>query len=441
MVSRRLVRGIADILDGIAELTAVRPFPRSTHTSSTLRAKARELDARDPLAPLRERFYCDPDVLYFDGNSLGLLSRDAEAALLRALDQWRRLAARAWLQASPPWVDYGERLGDRVAALVGAEPGEVVVTGSTTVNLHHLVAALYRPDETRHVIVAAATEFPSDLHALTGQIVLRGRDPGRSLRLIHPREGGLIEEADIESATGRDTSLLVLSAIHFRTSQRFEMARLTRHAQAAGARVIWDLSHAVGVAPVELNRIGADAAFWCHYKYLHAGPGAVGGLYLNRRHHGIRPALPGWWGQTTEAKFEMSGRHAPAPGAAAWQIGTIPILAAAPLWGALDVVEAAGIGRIREKSMALTSFLIECVDRVLPEQMRVGSPRDPERRGGHVALECLGDAPAILTRLESRGVVADYRPPNVLRLTPAPLTTRFEDVVRMVEVIGKEYTK
>lgn len=218
------------------------------------------------------------------------------------------------------------------------------------------------------------------------------------------------------------------------------MDRLTLAARAAGARVIWDLSHAVGSVPVELNRIGADAAFWCHYKYLHAGPGAVGGLYLNRRHHGIRPALPGWWGQTTEAKFEMSGRHAPAPGAAAWQIATIPILAAAPLWGAMDIIEAAGIDRIRAKSVTLTSFLIECVDTLLPERatgVRVASPRDPERRGGHVAVACPGDTAVMPSMLASRGVVADYRPPNILRLTPAPLTTSFEEIVRVVEVLGE----
>jgi kynureninase len=204
--------------------------------------------------------------------------------------------------------------------------------------------------------------------------------------------------------------------------------------------VIWDLSHAVGSVPVELRRIDADAAFWCHYKYLHAGPGAVGGLFLNQRHHDMRPALPGWWGQTTEVKFEMSGRHAPAAGAAAWQIGTIPILAAAPLWGALDVIEAAGIGRIREKSVALTSFLVECIDALLPERetgVRIASPRDPIRRGGHVAVECAGDTAEMPDTLAARGVVADYRPPNILRLTPAPLTTRFEDVVRVIEVVGE----
>jgi len=407
-------------------------------TRAKLRATANELDARDPLASFRDRFFCDPATLYFDGNSLGLLSRDAERSLLRALDQWKQLAARAWLEADPPWVEYGERLGARVAALVGAAPDEVVVTGSTTVNLHHLAAAFYRPDGTRHAIVAAATEFPSDLHALAGQIVLQGHDPKRSLRLIHPGPEGVIEEEDIESALGPDTSLLVLSAILFRSGQRFDMARLTRAAQAAGARVIWDLSHAVGSIPVELSRIDADAAFWCHYKYLHAGPGAVGGLYLNRRHHDMRPALPGWWGQTTEAKFEMSGRHAPAPGAAAWQIGTIPILAAAPLWGALDLIESAGIDRIREKSVALTTFLIECVDALLPEratEVRIASPRDPERRGGHVAVACPGETAVMPDTLASRGVVADYRPPNLLRLTPAPLTTRFEDVVRVVEAL------
>lgn len=409
-------------------------------TGKDLRAKARALDARDPLAPFRERFFCDPATLYFDGNSLGLLSRDAEQTLLRSLDQWKRLAARAWLEADPPWVEYGERLGARVAALVGAAPDEVVVTNSTTVNLHHLLAAFYRPGENRHVIVAAATEFPSDLHALAGQIALHGRDPDHSLRRIHPRDNGVIEEEDIESALGPDTSLLVLSAILFRSGQWFDTMRLTRAAHDAGVRVIWDLSHAVGSVPVELSRIDADAAFWCHYKYLHAGPGAVGGLYLNRRHHDMGPALPGWWGQTTGAKFEMSSRHAPAPGAAAWQIGTIPILAAAPLWGALDIIEAAGMERIREKSVALTSFLIECMDALLPERetgVRVASPRDAKRRGGHVAVACAGDTAVMPDTLAARGVVADYRPPNILRLTPAPLTTRFEEVARVVEVLGE----
>lgn len=402
--------------------------------------QARRLDGADPLATLYDRFYHPPDAVYLDGNSLGLLSRDAERSILRALAEWKRLGVGGWLDGDRPWAHYGERLGARLAGLVGAQPSEVVVTGSTTANLHHLVCGLYAPTETRHVIVVDALNFPSDLHAIKGQVALRGRDPGTSLRIVRSRDGNLIEEEDVEAALGPDVALLLLPAVLYRSSQWLDIPRLTRAAHEAGAVVAWDLSHAIGAVPLALTDAGADMAFWSTYKYLHAGPGSIAGLYIHGRHHGVKPALPGWWGQTLERKFEMLPDHVPAAGAAGWQIGTIPVLSAAPLWGALDIVEEAGMDRIREKSVGLTSFLIDAVDALLPEEetgVRVATPRDPERRGGHVALSCPRGAGELLRGLEARGIVVDFRPPDILRLAPSPLSTRYQDVWRAVSVLAK----
>ena len=399
--------------------------------------RARALDAADVLAPFRDRFHIPPETIYLDGNSLGLLSKDAEQALLRALDEWRRLGVGGWLDGNPPWVHYGEELGARVAKLIGAEPDEVVVTESTTVNLHHLLATFYRPRADRHVIVADPLNFPSDLHALNGQLLLQGRDLDRSLRLVPSHDGWTIEEADVEAALGPDVSILLLPAVLYRSGQWLDMQRLTNAAHAQGALVIWDLSHAVGAVPVELDAVDADGAIWCHYKYLHAGPGATGGLFVRRRHHGLKPALPGWWGQTLDRKFEMDPVHEPAPGAARWQIGTIPVLSTAPLYGALDVIEKATIRSIREKSVGLTSFLIECLDEQLPtgSDARIVSPIDAARRGGHVGVQCPGRASLLAGKLEQRGVVVDIRPPDLIRLTPSPLTATYEEVWKAVSIL------
>jgi kynureninase len=399
--------------------------------------RARARDAADPLASFRDRFHLPPKTIYLDGNSLGLLSKDSERALLNVLDEWKRLGVGGWLDGDPPWAHYGEELGARVAKLIGAEPDEVVVTESTTVNLHHLTATLYRPDRNRHVIVADPLNFPSDLHAVKGQLLLRGRDPDRSLRLVPSQDGWTIDEGRVEAALGPDVSLLVLPAVLYRSGQWLDMRRLTKAAHEHGALAIWDLSHAVGAVPVELDAVDADGAIWCHYKYLHAGPGATGGIFVRRRHHGLTPALPGWWGQTLARKFEMDPVHQPAPGAARWQIGTIPVLATAPLRGALDLIEAATMHRVREKSVGLTSFLIECLDELLPSGsgVRIVSPRDPARRGGHVAVQCPGRAATLEGNLKERGVVVDVRPPDLLRLAPAPLTTTYEEVWTAVTIL------
>jgi kynureninase len=395
-------------------------------------AAAREKDAADPLSDLRDRFSL-PDDCYMDGNSLGPLSEDAVAALDRAVDQWRDLAIRGWTDADPDWFSYGERLGGRLAPLVGAREAEVVVANSTTVNIHTLVGTFYDPDRGSKVVVDAL-DFPTDHYAVRARLRARGRDPDEALRVVESRDGRTIETADVLDAIDDDVGLVFLPSVLYRSGQLFDVETITRAAHDAGALVGFDLAHSVGVVPHHLADVGVDFAVWCHYKYLNAGPGATAGLYVNERHFGTTPALAGWWGNDKETQFEMRLTYEPAPDAGAFQIGTVPILAAAPLDGALDVLaDAGGVEPVREKSLALTDYLIDLVDERLPG-CTVGTPRAPSRRGGHVAVEH-PEAERLSMALRDAGCVVDYRPPNVVRVCPAPLYTRFEDVWHVVDRI------
>ncbi len=399
-------------------------------------AYAEELDRVDPLAGFRERFYVQPGALYFDGNSLGLLSRDAEAAVLRALDEWKTLGIEGWMGAPTPWYYLGEELGKRSAPLIGADPAEVVVTGTTTVNLHNLVATFYRPEGARRKIVATALDFPSDLYALRSQIALRGGDPDRDLVLVESRDGRTVEEDDLIAALGDETAMLLLPAVLYRSGQLFDIARLTAAAHAHGAVAGFDCCHSIGAVPHEFDRWEVDFACWCNYKYLNNGPGGTGGLYVNRRHFGRAPGLAGWWGSHKERQFDMASTFDQAPDAGAWQISTVPLLSSAPLSGSLAIFAEAGMGRVREKSLAQTRYLMELMaaNGLLdaPYGYGIGTPQEDARRGGHVAVEH-ADGPRIVKALKARGVVPDFRQPNVIRLAPIALYTTYSDVWHVVQ--------
>ncbi len=397
---------------------------------------AAELDRADPLAPFRERFYLPPGGLYFDGNSLGLLSRDAEAAVLRVLDEWKRRAIDGWLSGPLPWYHFGEELGRLSAPLVGAAPDEVVVTGTTTVNLHNLVATFYRPAGARRKIVACALDFPSDLYALRSQLALRGADPEADLVLVPGRDGRMVEEADIVAALTDETALLVLPAVLYRSGQLLDVAGLTAAAHARGALAGWDCCHSIGAVPHHFDEWGVDFAFWCNYKYLNNGPGGTGGLYVGRRHFGRTPGLAGWWGSHKERQFDLATRFDPAPGAGAWQISTVQVLSSAPLHGSLRMFAEAGIAAVRAKSLALTRYLIDLLDgsglTAPPYGYAIGTPREDARRGGHVAVEH-PEGVRIVKALKARGVVPDFRPPDIIRLAPIALYTSFADVWQVVQ--------
>lgn len=404
----------------------------------TTEAHALTLDAADALAPFRERFYLPPDTIYLDGNSLGLLSRDAETATLAALDAWKQLGVRGWLEAEPPWFTIGEQLGASLAPLVGAGPDEVVATGTTTVNLHALIATFYQPAGERRRIVATGLDFPSDVYALGSQIRLRGGDPVRDLVLVPSRDGRTVAEDDLIAAMTDDVALVLLPSVLYRSGQLLDLARLTAAARQRGIPIGFDCAHSVGVVPHQFDEWGVDFAFWCTYKYLNAGPGSVGALYVNRRHFGATPGLAGWWGYQKERQFDMRHEWEGAAGAGAWQISTPPILATAPLLGSLQIFAEAGMDAIRAKSLAQTDYLITLLEAsglTGPEfGYQIGTPRQPDRRGGHVAVEHAA-GPQIARALKARGVVPDFRPPNVIRLAPVPLYTSYTELWRVANYL------
>ncbi|XVH31276.1 kynureninase [Haloferacaceae archaeon DSL9] len=411
------------------------------HDSDLDREAARERDDADDLAAFRERFAVREDERYMDGNSLGLLSEEAAATLDRVVEEWKRLAVRGWTDADPPWFECGERLGERLAPLVGANPDEVVAANSTTVNIHTLIGTFYdrllaeSPAEPPAVLVNDL-DFPTDHYAIRAQLRQRGVDPDEKLRLVESRDGRTIAAADVRSAleTRDDVGIVFMPSVLYRSGQLLDVEAIADAAHDHEAFVGFDCAHSVGVVPHELSALDVDFAVWCSYKYLNAGPGAIGGLYVNERHFDATPALAGWWGHDKATQFEMNPTFTAAASAGGWQIGTVPVLSAAPLEGALSVVTDAGIEAIREKSLALTDLLIDLVETRLDDQFTIGTPREPDRRGGHVAIEH-PDADRLSRALRDRGVVVDYRPPNVVRVCPAPLYTRFVDVWDVVEIL------
>jgi kynureninase len=393
---------------------------------------ARMLDAANPLAASHEQFV-SYDGLYMDGNSLGLPPKQALDALDRVTAEWQHLAIEAWTEGEQPWFSYAERLGDRLAPLVGAAPESVVVANATTINIHTLVGTFYEPAGERTKIVVDELNFPTDTYAIRSQLRLRGLDPDDHLRVVESRDGRTIETADVVDAIDETVALVFVPSVLYRSGQRLDLATIAAATERHGIPFGVDLAHSVGVVDHDLGAIDVDFAVWCHYKYCNAGPGAPAGLYVDPVHHGRLPALAGWWGHDKETQFAMRPTFTPADSAGAWQIGTPPVLSMAPLDGALDVIEAAGIEEIRATSVALTEYLIALVD-ALPDELgyEIGTPRDAVCRGGHVALEH-DNAAQVSEALRDRGVIVDFRPPNVVRICPAPLYTSYEDVRRVVE--------
>ncbi len=413
-----------------------------------LQRKARRLDSQDPLSAFRERFHLPPGIIYLDGNSLGLLPRDAEDALYRVLHAWKDLGVRGWLEADPAWFTLAESLGARCAALVGAAPDEVVMSGTTTVNIHALAHTFYRPQGRRTKIVADELDFPSDVYALKSLLRLRGLDPSEHLILVPSRDGRTLEEAEIASCFDDSVALVFLPSVLYRSGQLLDLEWLTRRARERAIPIGFDCSHSVGAIPHEFDLWGVDFAVWCSYKYLNGGPGATAFLYVNRAHFGREPALAGWFGSDKEKQFDMSLEFEPAPSSGRWQISSPSILSAAPLIGSLAVFREAGMSVIREKSLQLTGFLIELVDGLLSSAaygFSIGTPREEKRRGGHLAI-IHPEGMRISAVLRSRGIIPDFRPPDIIRVAPVALYNTFTELWELARhlrdiVEGREFER
>ena len=379
-------------------------------------------------ARLRDEFHRPPGQVYLDGNSLGLLNRRSEAEVLRVLAAWATQGIGAWSDAG--WIDLAERTAAQLAPLLGASPASIALTAQTTLNLHQLLATLYDPTHpTRRVIVADALNFASDAHAIASHLKLRGADPGTHLRWVRSRDGFTLRQEDILAMLTDEVQVLVLPSVLYVSGQLLDVAALTAAARARGILVGWDLAHSVGAVPHALEADGVDFAFWCNYKYLNAGPGAIGGLFLHPRHHDRPPGLAGWWGVRGDQRFRLDREHVPAVGAARLHVGTPPILSLAPLGGSLELfAEAGGIDAVRARSLELSTHLLERAENELASHgFSVVTPRPAAERGGHIAL-AHPSAGQICPALRAAGVVPDYRHPAVLRLAPSAFYNTHEDV-------------
>ena len=389
------------------------------------------LDKADPLAPFRERFYLLPDTIYMDGNSLGLLSKDAEKSLLDTLEAWKTKAVGGWFEGDRPWLDSAEEIGALAAGMMGADADQVIHSATTTVNIHALVASLYRPEGRRVKILADELNFPTDIYALKGQLEMKGRDWRKDLVLAPSTDGRTLDEKTIAALFTEEVALAWLPSVLYRSGQILDMAYLTEKAHANGVVIGFDCCHSAGIVPHELDSWGVDFAVWCGYKYLNSGPGGSAFLYVNRRHFDREPVLTGWFGNRRETMFEMSQDFDSRPDAGKWQISSPGILGSSTLHGSLAMINEAGIDNIRNKSLTMTSYLISLLDEHLaepPYDFRIGTPRQAKRRGGHVAVERHSRADKICEALITRGVVPDFRPPNVIRICPSPLYGTFHEV-------------
>lgn len=393
------------------------------------------LDAMDPLATLRDNFHVPPGIIYMLGNSLGLMPKKAEVAARCVLDEWRDLGIGGWLEGTPPWFYLAERNGEAAAGLVGASPDEVICTGTTTFNVHSLVSTFYRPRAGKTKIIGCALDFPTDIYALKSQVGLRGLDWREHLVLISGDHRGIVDEDKIIAAMNEDVSIAQLPSVLYRSGQLLDIERLTTAAKKRGIVIGFDCSHSAGVVPHRFDEWDVDYAVWCGYKYLCGGPGAPGFIYLNKKHFAREPGLAGWFGYVKDRQFELNVDFEHQRSAGGWQVSSPGIIAAAAMAGALEIVNEAGIKQIREKSLRMGEYLMYLVDELLsdpPYRFNILTPRDEARRGGHIALTREEAALRIKETLYLRSVVADFRPPNVIRLAPSPLFNTYHDIWTVV---------
>jgi kynureninase len=426
---------------------------------------ARRRDTADPLRAYRERFALPRDesgkpTLFLCGHSLGLMPLAARQLVQEELDDWARLAVLGHEHARRPWIPYHENLTAGLMHLTGAQANEVIAMNSLTVNLHLMLASFYRPAGKRTRILIETGAFSSDRHAVTSQLAWHGLDTaGHLIELTPPAGTDTIPEEAIEACLerhGAEIALVLWPGVQFRTGQAFDLERIARAARRAGCVVGFDLAHSIGNMPLALHEYAADFAIWCSYKYLNAGPGAIGGCFVHERHlleespanQGASPAaagatqpphLMGWWGHEEKTRFRMESQFRSAPGIAGWQISNPPILAAAPLIASLAIFQEARIERLRAKSIELTGFLEVLIERLGPDA-RCITPREVSARGCQISVRITGSpgrGRRVFDKLGARGVVCDWRDPDVIRVAPVPLYNTFEDVFRFSDQLAQ----
>jgi len=412
---------------------------------------AKQLDAQDSLHVFREKFHLPANrsgepLIYFAGNSLGLMPKTAKQIVEQELEDWARLGVDAHLKAKTPWYSYHETLREPAARLVGAQPIEVISMNSLTVNLHLMMATFYRPTKARFKILMEDPAFPSDTYAIKTQIIHHGLDPKDALILARPRSGEFTvrteEILDLLEKHADELAVVLIGGVNFFTGQLFDIPTITAAAREHGIIVGVDLAHAIGNVPLSLHDWNVDFAVWCSYKYLNAGPGAVAGAFVHERHatNTNLARLAGWFGNDPNTRFRMhlEPEFIPVPSADGWQISNPPILSMAPLRASLAIFEEAVMDVLRQKSIKLTNylqFLLE--DGGASKLFNVITPREAGERGCQLSIQAQEHPKELFAKLEAAGVKCDFREPNVIRAAPTPLYNTFHEVWRFANILRR----
>ena len=407
-------------------------------------AFAVDMDRRDPLAHFRERFHfpttkSGSECIYLCGHSLGLQPKTVASFIEQELRDWADLGVEGHFHATNPWMPYHRRFTQQTAALVGAEPIEVVVMNSLTVNLHLMMASFYRPTSQRHKVLVERGAFPSDQYAVKSQIRFHGFDPASSLLELTPRDGeSCLRHGDIDSLIDREgdaIALILLGGVNYATGQAFDLEAITKAGHRKGCVVGFDLAHAAGNVALRLHDWGPDFAVWCSYKYLNGGPGCVAGCFVHERHAYARetPRFSGWWGHEEATRFQMGPEFRPMAGAEGWQLSNPPILALAPLRASMEVFAEAGMDRVRAKSVLLIAYMEFLLEQSASDKFSIITPRDERQRGAQLSIRLHRRGSAFCDRLAVAGVVGDWREPDTFRVAAVPLYNSFQDVFSFVQ--------
>lgn len=392
------------------------------------------MDNNDPLGHFRQRFFLKKGVIYMCGNSLGLASKDAEQQVLYTLEKWKEEGVKIWDVDNSKYLLYSNHLAELMAPIVNVDKEEIAVTECTTTNIHQTISTFYKPTKDRYKILVDDINFPTDRYAIDSQIRLKGLDPKAAVKVVKSK-GKFLDEDDVVEAMSDDVAIVFLPTVYYRTAQVVDMKKISDAAKERGIIIGWDLCHAIGALEINLKELDIDFAVWCTYKYLNGGPGSAAAIYINRKHFSKLPGLAGWYGNKPQTQFLLRQEFEHEESASGWQIGSPPVLSMAPLEGSLKMFTEAGMGNIRKKSLHITAYLMFLIEKELIHYgFEIGNIREDSKRGGHVCMEH-DEGYRISLALKSKGVVPDFRDPNVIRLTPAALYTSYVEVYNVVSIL------
>jgi kynureninase len=413
---------------------------------------AQSLDENDQFRSFRDEFYIpqhqSSNAIYLCGNSLGLQPKTTETIIASQLNAWRSLGVEGWFEGNEPWLQYHKQLLGPLARIVGAHENEIAVMNSLTVNLHLLMVSFYKPTAKRYKILMEAGAFPSDQYAVESQVKFHGLDPVDAVIELFPREGeyilrteDILEQID---ANADEIALVLFAGINYYTGQLFDLEAIVEAGHKAGAYVGLDLAHAAGNVPLKLNEWEADFACWCSYKYMNAGPGGISGIFVHEKHHNddTLNRFAGWWGYRLDTRFKMMQGFQPEVGAEGWQVSTSPILLMASLNASLQIFEKAGsVDALNKKSILLTAYLEYLINNVNEQigydHFKIITPSSQHERGSQLSVICKSGGKAIFDYLVSRGVIGDWREPDVIRISPVPLYNSFVDVYEAAKYLSE----